>query len=113
MNRLPLEVQTLYAELMERLSARDARRSIGHVPGSFVTKEVKGERYAYFQYSDPGSVKRQVYVGRKAAVLDAVMPAGVASAIRAPQFSVGDNTSGTWLDRASAASGPRPRRERR
>ena len=73
MNQLPLEVQTLYAELMERLSARDARRSIGHVPGSFVTKEVKGERYAYFQYSDPGSVKRQVYVGRKDAVLDAVI----------------------------------------
>lgn len=73
MDRLPLEVQTLYAELMERLSARDARRSIGHVSGGFVTKEVKGERYAYFQYSDPGSVKRQVYVGRKDAVLDAVI----------------------------------------
>lgn len=73
MNRLPLEVQTLYAELMERLSAREAHRSIGRVPGSFVTKEVKGERYVYFQYSDPGSVKRQAYVGRKDAALDAVI----------------------------------------
>lgn len=73
MNRLPLEVQTLYAELMERLSARDAHRSIGQVPGSFVTKEVKGERYVYFQYSDPGGVKRQAYVGRKDAALDAVV----------------------------------------
>jgi hypothetical protein len=45
MTKLPLEVQTLYAELMERLAAAEAVRAIGDVPGSFVTKTVKGEEY--------------------------------------------------------------------
>lgn len=68
----PLEVQTLYGELVERLVALEARRSIGSVSGCFVTKEVKGESYSYFQVSDPGGAKRQIYLGRKDAVLDRV-----------------------------------------
>lgn len=70
MEKQPLEIQTLYAELVERLVARDARRSIGSVPGCFVTKTVKGEPYVYFQTSEPGGGKRQVYLGRRDAVLD-------------------------------------------
>jgi hypothetical protein len=65
MERMPLEVQNLYTELLDRLSVIDARRSIGHVPGTFVTKMVKGEVYYYFQYSEPGGSKRQLYIGRK------------------------------------------------
>ncbi|MEW6184657.1 MAG: GSU2403 family nucleotidyltransferase fold protein [Thermodesulfobacteriota bacterium] len=73
MDRMPLEIQTLYAELMERLSALEAGRSIGHVPGSFVTKAVKGDTYYYFQYFDPGGSKRQIYIGRKDKILEEVV----------------------------------------
>lgn len=72
MEKQPLEIQTLYAELVERLVTVDARRSIGSVPGCFVTKTVKGEAYVYFQASEPGGAKRQVYLGRKDAVLDRI-----------------------------------------
>lgn len=70
MERMPLEVQNLYTELLDRLLEIDARRSISHVPGTFVTKRVKGETYYYFQYSDPGGIKRQIYIGRKDSPLE-------------------------------------------
>jgi hypothetical protein len=73
LERMPLEVQNLYTELLDRLSAIDASRSIGHVPGAFVTKVVKGEAYYYFQYSDPGGIKRQFYIGRKDGPLEKVV----------------------------------------
>jgi hypothetical protein len=73
MERQPLEIQTLYAELLERLAAHEAHRAIGHVAGTFVTKTVKGQLYYYFQHAEPGGSKRQIYVGRKDAVLDAVV----------------------------------------
>ncbi|MGH7146845.1 MAG: GSU2403 family nucleotidyltransferase fold protein [Nitrospiraceae bacterium] len=73
MERLPLETQTLYAELLEQLTALDAHRSIGRVPGCFVTKIVKGDTYYYFQYSDPGGVLRQRYVGKRTPALDKIV----------------------------------------
>jgi hypothetical protein len=73
MDRMPLEIQTLYAELLERLSDLEARRSIGHLSGSFVTKGIKGDTYYYFQYSDPGGIKRQIYIGRKDRYLEKVV----------------------------------------
>ena len=73
MQRLPLETQTIYAELLERLTALDAHRSIGRAPGSFVAKTVKGQHYWYFQHSEPGGVQRQIYVGCKDAALDRVV----------------------------------------
>lgn len=73
MEKQPLEIQTLYAELVERLVALEARRSIGSAPGCFVTKIVKGEPYVYFQASAPGGAKRQVYLGRKDEVLDRIV----------------------------------------
>lgn len=69
----PIEVQTLYAELLERLVAFEAGRAIGHVAGSFVTKRVKGQDYCYFQHLGPGGAKRQIYIGRKDDVLDGVV----------------------------------------
>lgn len=62
--RIPLETQTLYAELLEHLLAIAAERSLGHLPGTFVTKQVKGETYSYFQASLPGGSTKQIYVGR-------------------------------------------------
>lgn len=73
MEYLPLETQTLYAQLMEVLLATEAQRSIGRLTGCFTTKTVKGQTYCYFQYSDPGGLLRQVYLGRKNAVLDRVI----------------------------------------
>lgn len=73
MQKQPLEVQTLYAELLERLTALEAHRTIGHARGSFVTKTIKGEVYYYFQYLEPGGAKRQLYIGRKDDVLDGVV----------------------------------------
>lgn len=63
MDRLPLETQTLYAELIDRLLIHEAHRTIGSVPGSFTTKSVKGRDYLYFQYADAGSTVRQIYLG--------------------------------------------------
>lgn len=73
MHRQPLEIQTLYSELLERLGAFEAHRAIGSAPGLFVTKTVKGQEYYYFQYSEPGGRSRQAYVGRKDAALDALV----------------------------------------
>jgi len=70
MEKLPLETQTLYAEMMEQLIALEAQRSIGHASGCFTIKVIKGASYYYFQYSDPGGVLRQVYIGKKSTELD-------------------------------------------
>jgi hypothetical protein len=73
MERLSSTVQTAYAELLDQLVAFEARRSIGYAPGAFVTKNVKGHAYCYFQYSSPGSAVRQVYLGRKSDALDGMI----------------------------------------
>lgn len=70
---LPAQTQTLYAELLERLLAESARRGIGSAPGTFTTKTVKGESYAYFQYSEPGGKVRQLYLGRTGPALQGII----------------------------------------
>ena len=40
---------------------------------SFVAKIVKGVSYYYFQYSDPGGILRQRYVGKRTPVLDKIV----------------------------------------
>jgi hypothetical protein len=71
--RLPLETQTLYAELLEQLLGEAAGRSLGQLRGSFVSKTINGETYVYFQASTPGGRTRQFYVGRKTPSLDKVV----------------------------------------
>ena len=73
MERLPLEIQTVYAELVDQLTALEAGRAFGSTPGSFVTKTVKGQQYYYFQYVDASGVKRQIYLGRRDHTLDALV----------------------------------------
>jgi hypothetical protein len=70
MEKIPLETQTLYAELMEQLTAHEAQRSIGSLPGGFTSKKIRGEVYYYFQYSEPGGERKQVYVGKANVQLD-------------------------------------------
>ena len=73
MERLSITLQTAYAELLEQLMALDARRTIGQAPGSFVTKEVKGRTYYYFQYSLPGGATKQAYVGPRSRELETLV----------------------------------------
>jgi hypothetical protein len=68
--RLPLETQTLHAELLEHLLGVEAGRSLGRLPGGFTTKAVKGVAYLYFQASVPGGKTRQFYLGRKTPALE-------------------------------------------
>ncbi|NTW28975.1 MAG: hypothetical protein HGA39_06405 [Coriobacteriia bacterium] len=82
MQRQPLEVQTIYAELLDQLAAYEASRAIGHTAGSFVTKMVKGQEYYYFQHMGPGGAKHQTYLGRRDSALDTL----------AAQFAEGRNT---------------------
>lgn len=70
MQRQPLEVQTIYAELLEQLATYEASRAIGHAAGSFVTKTIKGQEYYYFQNVMPGGAKQQTYLGKRDAALD-------------------------------------------
>lgn len=70
MPRLPLEAMTMYSELVEQLTALEASRTLGSTPGVFVTKQVKGNDYYYFQYVDAAGSRHQEYVGRRDAVLD-------------------------------------------
>ncbi len=68
--RLPLETQTLYAELLEHQLGVQATRSLGLLPGTFTRKKVKGETYVYYQASLPGGKTRQFYLGRSSTTLD-------------------------------------------
>lgn len=64
---LPLAVQTLYAELLERARV-DAFETAFTAEGTFAAKTVKGRRYWYF--SEPtGDGRRQRYVGPETADL--------------------------------------------
>ncbi len=67
---LPLETQTLYAELLEHLVGVRAQRSIGGLTGSFAEKTIKGEKYLYWQASQPGGKTRQFYLGRRTPALE-------------------------------------------
>jgi hypothetical protein len=68
--RLPLETQTLYAELLEHLIGVYMQRSIGHLQGSFTEKRIKGQSYLYWQASQPGGTTRQFYLGRRSTALE-------------------------------------------
>ncbi len=70
MRTLSPETQTLYAELMDQLTAMEARRSIGHLKGCFITKTIKGDVYYYFQHVGIEGAQRQIYLGRQTPALD-------------------------------------------
>lgn len=70
MRRLSPETHTLYAELLDQLTALEARHSIGALKGCFTIKNVKGEDYYYFQHFGLNGATVQIYLGRKAPALD-------------------------------------------
>jgi hypothetical protein len=59
--RLPLAVQTQYAELVQQL-LHDAAAGTTRRSGSLVQKTIKGRRYWYLQSSE-GGARTQVYLG--------------------------------------------------
>lgn len=63
MVRQPQELQTLYAELSERLSAYEAARSFSSLSGSFATKRISGADYWYFKTSETAGGQREYSVG--------------------------------------------------
>ncbi|MEZ5989291.1 MAG: nucleotidyltransferase domain-containing protein [Planctomycetota bacterium] len=71
-DRLPEDAQTLYAELLALLLTQEAERDWSHLSGSFTSKIIKGREYVYFQYSDPGGVRRQFSVGPRDRSLDSL-----------------------------------------
>jgi len=73
MQKQPLEIQTLYAEFLEQMTAFEAQRDLGHLRGCFISKEVKGASYSYFQCTGPDGRIRQIYVGRSGPVLEKVI----------------------------------------
>ncbi len=70
---LPLETQTLLAELLEHLIGVRAQRSMVELTGSLVEKTIKGESYLYWQASLPGGRTRQFYLGRRMPALERVV----------------------------------------
>ncbi|MFN8640446.1 MAG: GSU2403 family nucleotidyltransferase fold protein [Candidatus Binatia bacterium] len=72
MERLSIQLQTAYAELLDQLVAMDAQRAIGHSGGTFVRKRLKGQEYCYYQHALPGRIA-QTYVGRRSPALDRVV----------------------------------------
>src|SRR5579871_6764018 len=58
---LPLALQTLYAELLDRVVAADFGDAFAET-GTFIVKTVRGRRYWYFQEATPEG-RRQRYVG--------------------------------------------------
>lgn len=55
--------QTAYAQLLEAALGIEHSRTVADLPGSFVTKSVKGRQYWYYQYTEPSGRLRQLYVG--------------------------------------------------
>lgn len=70
--RLSETTQTLYAELLEQVIHAEAEAVVGSSLGTFVSKQIKGGTYWYFQRQE-GDRKRQHYLGRESDALLAWM----------------------------------------
>lgn len=60
---LSLTAQTAYAQLLESAVSAEHMRTVADISGSFAAKTVRGQKYWYFQYTEPAGILRQVYVG--------------------------------------------------
>jgi hypothetical protein len=66
---LSVQVQTIFAELLERVAARESGRSIAHLSGFFSTKIVRDSPYWYFKASIPGRGQHEHYLGKETPAL--------------------------------------------
>ncbi len=60
---LSLTAQTAYAQLLESAVSAEHMRTVADISGSFAAKTVRGQKYWYFQYTEPAGILKQVYVG--------------------------------------------------
>lgn len=70
---LSLTAQTAFSQVVEVALSADHLRSVADLPGSFVSKMVKGHKYWYYQYTEPAGVRRQVFVGPDGEAVGALM----------------------------------------
>jgi hypothetical protein len=96
------DTQTLHSELLALLLANESARHWPHLDGSFVSKQVRGGTYIYFQYSDPGGGKRQWSIGPGSAAVEAL----VAAWRQGRQLQEQELAGVERLARLFAASGP-------
>lgn len=75
MRELPLQTQTVFAELADRAEALEASRTIASLRGSFASKQVKGHTYWYFKTSQPGRGQVEIYLGAASPALERVRKA--------------------------------------
>ncbi len=83
MLRLAPEIQTLYAELSERLRAFEAARSFASLAGTFARKRVRDADYWYFKTSAGPEGQREYYVGPNDEATRALMRAHAAGRVDA------------------------------
>jgi len=69
METLSVQVQTVFAELAERVAAREAARSISSLSGFFTRKTVRDGHYWYFKTSLPGRGQHEYYLGAESPAL--------------------------------------------
>ena len=62
-NELSSSAQAAYAQLADAALASELVRSVADLSGSFAAKTVKGNKYWYYQYSEPSGKLRQIFVG--------------------------------------------------
>lgn len=60
---------------------QDALRGVADLPGSFVSKRIKGHDYWYYQYLEPAGQRRQVFLGIDSTVVRRVMEMSKAPSI--------------------------------
>ena len=60
---IPLETQTIYAELMDHLEAADMVRSFGDLDGNIVSRDRDGADHWYFRTSEGGQGRQEFYIG--------------------------------------------------
>lgn len=96
--RVPIPLQTVYAELVEQAAIREIEREFPDY-GGFSQKTVKGRRYIYWQGQLHG-VRRQKFVGPDE-------PATWARIDRAKRLSAADDTRARLVDALANAGFPR------
>jgi hypothetical protein len=69
MQPLSIQVQTVFAELAERVTAREAGRTIARMPGFFTQKTVRDGQYWYFKTSIPSQGQHEYYLGAETPAL--------------------------------------------
>jgi hypothetical protein len=76
--------QTAYAQVVEVVLGAEHARSVADLSGSFTSKQVKGHKYWYYQYTEPAGKLRQVFVGPDNEVVRALVAQKNAHAVTAP-----------------------------